>query len=66
MALTQRIIYVYESFNSDESILMGRLYVEAGKGSGKFSFEFDMEWLSHNRACIIDPELQPLQINRIK
>ncbi len=59
MALNQKTIYVYESFNSDESNLMGRLYVGEGKGSDNFSFEFDEDWLSlHNKGIIIDPELQ--------
>ena len=54
-----KTIYVYESFNSDESNLMGRLYVSEGKGSDNFSFEFDEDWLSnHRRNYIIDPELQ--------
>lgn len=59
MALNQKTIYVYESFNSDESNLMGRLYVGEGKGSDNFSFEFDENWLSlHNKGITIDPELQ--------
>ena len=59
MALNQKTIYVYESFNSDESNLMGRLYVGEGKGSDNFSFEFDAVWLSlHNKGITIDPELQ--------
>ncbi len=59
MALNQKTIYVYESFNSDESNLMGRLYVGEGKGSDNFSFEFDSAWLvQHDRSHIIDPELQ--------
>ncbi len=59
MALNQKIIYVYESFNSDESNLMGRLYVGEGKGSDNFSFEFDADWLvQYDRSRIIDPELQ--------
>lgn len=59
MALNQKTIYVYESFNSDESNLMGRLYVGEGKGSDNFSFEFDSDWLSlHNKGITIDPELQ--------
>lgn len=54
-----KTIYVYESFNSDESNLMGRLYVGEGKSSDNFSFEFDENWLSnHKRNYIIDPELQ--------
>ena len=59
MALNQKTIYVYESFNSDESNLMGRLYVGEGKGSDNFSFEFDADWLAqYDRSRIIDPELQ--------
>ena len=55
-----KTIHVYESFNSSESNLMGRLYVGEGKGSDNFSFEFDSEWLSvHNMGITIDPELQP-------
>lgn len=54
-----KTIYVYESFNSDESNLMGRLYVGEGKSSDNYSFEFDENWLSHHkRNYIIDPELQ--------
>lgn len=60
MASTQKIIYVYECFNTDESNLMGRLYVGDGKGTDNFSFEFDNAWLSkHDKGLVIDPELQP-------
>ncbi|MGM9552022.1 MAG: type II toxin-antitoxin system HipA family toxin [Clostridia bacterium] len=55
----QKTIYVYENFNSDEPDLMGRLYVEAGRGTENFSFEFDREWLSKtNLKYVIDPDLQ--------
>ena len=60
MASMQKIIYVYECFNTDELNLMGRLYVGDGKGADNFSFEFDNAWLSkHDKGLVIDPELQP-------
>lgn len=56
--MPQKIIYVYESFYSDEPNLMGRLYVGEGRGFDKFSFEFNADWLlNDNRNHIIDPEL---------
>lgn len=55
----QKTIYVYENFNSDEPDLMGRLYIEAGRGTENFSFEFEKEWLSKtNLKYVIDPDLQ--------
>ena len=60
--MPQKIIYVYESFNSEEPKLMGRLYVGEGRGFDKFSFEFNADWLlKDNRNHIIDPELQLYQ-----
>lgn len=55
----QKTIYVYENFKSDEPDLMGRLYIEASRGTENFSFEFDKEWLSKtNLKYVIDPDLQ--------
>ena len=47
-----KTIHVYESFNSSESNLMGRLYAGEGKGSDNFSFEFDSV-INHIKAIIV-------------
>ncbi len=58
MGTGQKTIFVYESFSGEDN-LMGRLFVEEGRGTENVSFEFDEFWLSKNKFNIsIDPELQ--------
>lgn len=38
-------IYVYESWKSDVSMLIGTIYVEENRGKEMVSFEYDAEWL---------------------
>ena len=51
-----KIIYVYESFSSEDSILMGILYVDNVRGNEYFSFEYDNNWLKNNNISI-DPDM---------
>ena len=51
-----KIIYVYESFSSEDSILMGILYVDNVRGNENFSFEYDNNWLKNNNISI-DPDM---------
>ena len=58
MASETKTIYVYDGFNHEEDILLGRLYVDEIRGSEAYSFEFETEWLSHISAgTMIDPGL---------
>lgn len=58
MAKEEKIIYVYDGFSSDGSILLGKLNVGLIKGSESYSFEYDKEWLSKNKLQFnLDPEL---------
>ena len=51
-------IYVYDDFSSNETILLGILYVDNIRGNETFSFEFDYEWLKNNDcSSSLDPEL---------
>lgn len=60
MAREEKIIYVYDDFTSNESILLGKLNVGTIKGGETYSFEYDKEWLSRNKLQLnLDPELMP-------
>ncbi len=60
MEKEEKIIYVYDDFSSDGSILLGKLNVGLIKGSETYSFEYDKEWLSKNKLLFnLDPELLP-------
>jgi len=57
MPTNNKIIYVYDSFTFDEPKLLGKLYVDAIKGSESYSFEFDNGWLSSTSYPVsIDPD----------
>lgn len=59
MALEQKTVYVYESFSSAESILMGTLFVDRIRGKESYSFEYEPSWLRNSKyAIILDPDLQ--------
>ena len=60
MRETQKIIYVYDAFSSNEASLMGLLYVSVIKGSESYSFEYDNQWLKKTGLMLTpDPELLP-------
>lgn len=53
-----KTIYVYETFSSQKSEIMGYLYIDFSRGSEHHSFEFDNNWLkSHSCKFTLDPEL---------
>ncbi len=56
--MSNKKIYVYDDFSSEETILLGTLYVDNIRGSETFSFEFDYDWLKNNEcSSSLDPEL---------
>lgn len=60
MAVNQKMILVYDDFSTDQSVLMGCLYINVIKGGESYSFEYDKEWLKKTGlALTLDPELMP-------
>ena len=56
--MANKVIYVYDSFSTDNEILLGTLYVNNVRGNETFSFEFDFDWLKDNEcSSALDPEL---------
>ncbi len=54
----EKIIYVYDHFSYDEPVLLGKLYVNAQKGTESYSFEYDNEWLKNTNLTVsLDPDL---------
>ena len=55
----EKTIYVYECWSSSQSVLMGRIFVDAQRGRETTSFEYDMAWLhNHVGEYYLDPDLQ--------
>lgn len=53
-----KTIYVYESWSGETPIKLGKLYVDQGRGSEHYSFEYDEAWLTSSRfAYVLDPDL---------
>ena len=60
MASNQKTIFVYDDFSSENSLLMGMLYVNVIKGGESYSFEYDKDWLMKTGLKFtLDPELMP-------
>lgn len=57
MADTGKVIYVYENWSANEPKRLGCLYVDYGKGSEHYSFEYDESWLKSGFAHLLDPDL---------
>lgn len=58
MAENQKTIFVYENWSNLNPILMGRLFVDYGRGKEHVSFEYDDKWLKQsNGKLILDPDL---------
>lgn len=56
--MSEKIIYVYENWSEIEPNLIGKLYVNSGKGTEHYSFEYDEKWLTDSSfSTILDPEL---------
>lgn len=54
---SEKVIYVYADFLPYHNDLVGRLYVSGAKGRENYSFEYDNEWLLHEK-IFFDPDLQ--------
>ena len=60
MAVNPKMIFVYDDFSTDQSVLMWCLYINVIKGGESYSFEYDKEWLKKTKlALTLDPELMP-------
>lgn len=60
MAINQKTIFVYDDFSTDQTVLMGSLYVNVIKGGESYSFEYDKGWLKKTGLTLtLDPELMP-------
>ena len=56
--MMQKTIYVYENWSGEAPVQIGKLYVDQGRGSEHYAFEYDESWLSGNRfAYVLDPDL---------
>lgn len=54
----QKTIYVYENWSGEEPVKLGILYVDQGKGSEHYAFEYDENWLTTSRfSYALDPDL---------
>lgn len=53
-----KTIYVYENWSSEVPTKLGTLYVDQGRGSEHYAFEYDENWLTTNQfASVLDPDL---------
>ena len=58
MSNTQKVVYVYENWNSDIPVKLGTLYVDFAKGVEHYSFEYDDKWLTTKETVyVLDPDL---------
>ena len=54
----QKTIYVYENWSGTVPVKLGKLYVDQGKGSEHYAFEYDEAWLTTSQfAYVLDPDL---------
>ena len=58
MPTTGKCIFVYENWSEGVPIKLGQLYVDYGKGSEHYSFEYDENWLRNGFAYVLDPDLE--------
>lgn len=67
MSANEKIIYVYDNFSCDTSVLLGTLYADTVRGTESYSFEYDSDWLrTTNYPLSIDPELPAFQGRHFK
>lgn len=59
MSNTQKTIYVYENWSSEQPLFLGTLYADYTKGKEVFSFSFDTQWIETNPGRMLDPDLAP-------
>lgn len=55
---SEKTIYVYQSWDTEKPMLIGKLYSSANKGKELFSFEYDKTWLKDSPyGFSLDPDL---------
>ena len=59
MAENRKTFYVYDGFSANDPVLIGKLFVLAGRGTESCSFEYEQSWLNNNPSFSLDPELLP-------
>ena len=53
-----KTIYVYENWSGETPVKLGKLYVDQGRGSEHYAFEYDESWQTTSRfAYVLDPDL---------
>jgi len=58
MAANEKTIYVYADWVNNLPVLVGRLFVSAGRGKELISFEYSKDWLlSNDLGFVFDPDL---------
>ena len=62
MSDNEKKIYVYDNFNLETPVCMGKLFVNAIKGEEIYSFEYDDIWLKeYGLTTGLDPEIMPFR-----
>ena len=62
MSDNEKKIYVYDNFNLETPVCMGKLFVNAIKGEEIYSFEYDDIWLKeYGLTTSLDPEIMPFR-----
>ena len=57
MTDNQYVIYVYSDWGNGPLTLIGKLYIDGGRGRELISFEYNREWLHSTTNLNIDPDL---------
>ena len=58
MATEEKTIFVYADWNSNQPILVGRLFASSSRGKDNISFEYSNEWIKSTDSCfVLDPDL---------
>lgn len=55
--MDNKTIFVFMDRGTMPTALVGKLFVDSGKGKESYSFEYDESWLSNPERFAIDPEL---------
>ncbi|MBO6210543.1 MAG: hypothetical protein J6N99_07615, partial [Schwartzia sp.] len=55
--MDNKTIFVFMDRGTMPTALVGKLFVDSGKGKESYSFEYDESWLSDPERFAIDPEL---------
>lgn len=54
----EQVLYIHEQWSTDKSCLLGCFYCDNIKGTNKYSFEFDKDWLNNHNPIKFDSDLE--------